>query len=102
MAFAVFNPFSYTLGILSYAFAFGCASAAFSAVALYAIGSDLGSTKYALISSFSNIAPVYMTALDGWVYGRSGIKAMLLTESLLGGTFVIISLLVLAWLIKKD
>ncbi|MDB5285293.1 MAG: Major Facilitator Superfamily protein [Mucilaginibacter sp.] len=102
MAFAGFNPFTYTVGILCYAFAFGCASAAFSAVALHAIGPDLGSTKYALISSFSNIAPVYMTALDGWVYGRSGIKVMLLTESLLGGIFVIISLLVLAWLNKKE
>jgi hypothetical protein len=40
--------------------------------------------------------------LDGWVYGSSGIKAMLLSESLLGGTFVIISLLVLAWLNKKE
>jgi PAT family beta-lactamase induction signal transducer AmpG len=101
MAFAGFTPITYTTGILCYAFAFGCASAAFSAVALHAIGPDLGSTKYALISSFSNIAPVYMTALDGWVYGSSGIKTMLLGESLLGGIFVIISLMVLAWVKQK-
>jgi hypothetical protein len=42
-----------------------------------------------------------MTALDGWVYGSSGIKAMLLGERLLGGIFVIISLLVLAWVKQK-
>ncbi|NCD68256.1 MFS transporter [Mucilaginibacter agri] len=98
MALSVFTPFTYTAGILFYAFSFGWASAAFSAVALLAIGSDLGSTKYALVSSISNLAPVYMTALDGLTYDRSGIRAMLLTESILGGIFVVISLLVLAWI----
>lgn len=102
MAVGGFTPFTYSAGILSYAFSFGFASAAYSAVALHAIGNDLGSTKYALISSVSNIAPVYMTAFDGWVYGQSGIKAMLLMESLLGLVFVVISLLVLGWLNNRQ
>lgn len=90
-----FTPFTYTLGVLAYAFAIGFAYAAFTAVALAAVGKGLASTKYALISSISNIPAVYMTAFDGWMHDKYSIKAMLLGETVLGLAFVAVSLIVL-------
>jgi hypothetical protein len=74
------------------------ANAAFSAIVLHAIGGGLASTKYALVSSIGNFAPVYLTAFDGWLHDTYGIKAMLIGETLLGITFILVSLLVLAQL----
>lgn len=95
MGIAVFNPANYVIGLSFYAFTFGLANAAFSAVALHAIGKGLASFKYALISSISNIAPVYMIALDGWLHDKYGIRAMLLGEAILGLGFVVIFLFAL-------
>ena len=55
MGIAAFNSPNYVIGVSFYAFTFGFASAAFTAVALHAIGKGLASFKYALISSISNI-----------------------------------------------
>lgn len=96
MSLAAYNPFTYTVGVLLYAFILGIANAAFSAIVLHAIGKGLASTKYALLSSISNIAPVYMTAIDGWLYDSYSIKAMLIGETCLGLGFVIVSLLALS------
>jgi MFS family permease len=90
-----FTPFNYAAGVLLYAFMMGFAYAAFSAIVLLAIGKGLASTKYALLSSVSNIPVVYMTALDGWLHDRYNVKAMLLGETLLGLVFVVIFLLLL-------
>lgn len=90
-----FTPDSYMFGVLGYAFMIGFAYAAYSAMALRAIGKGLASTKYALISSISNIAPIYMTAYDGWLHDAYGIKAMLLGETILGFGFIAMSLLLL-------
>ena len=95
MSFSNFTPSAYVSGVLLYAFMFGFANAAFSAIVLYAIGKGLASTKYALLSSISNIAPVYMTIFDGWLHDKYNITTMLLGETFLGLGFVIISLFAL-------
>ncbi len=96
MAISEFSPFTYVSGVLFYAFVFGFANASFSAIVLHAIGKGLASTKYALLSSISNIAPVYMTTFDGWIHDKYNIKMMLLGETFLGLGFVVISLFALS------
>lgn len=96
MRVAGFTPFTYITGVLTYAFMFGFATAAFSAIVLLAMGQGLASTKYALLSSLSNIPVVYMTAFDGWLYDKYGIRTMLLGEALLGLVFILLFLIVLS------
>jgi PAT family beta-lactamase induction signal transducer AmpG len=95
MSICVFTPFSYTVGVLTYALMLGIVNAAFTAVILYAIGKELAATKYALLSSIGNLPVVYITALDGWVHDRYSIKIMLQTESMLGLGFIALFLLIL-------
>ncbi len=95
MAVFPLNPNTFVFGVLGYAFMIGFAYAAYSAMVLRAIGKGLASTKYALLSSISNIAPIYMTAYDGWLHDEHGIKAMLLGETILGFGFIIVSLFLL-------
>lgn len=92
MAISPNIPIMFNTGVLLYAVSTGMAYAAFSAVVLHVIGKGAASTKYALLSSFGNIAPVYMTAINGWVYDGYGIQMMLLSETVLGLSFVIIFL----------
>jgi PAT family beta-lactamase induction signal transducer AmpG len=101
MTFFAYKPETYVIGVLSYAFTFGMANGAFSAIVLHAIGKGMASTKYALISSLGNIPYPYMTMIDGRLHDAYGIKMMLLGETFLGISFVIISLLVLARLRSK-
>lgn len=96
MCISAFTPFTYTTGVLFYAFTYGFANAAFTAVVLHAIGKGLASTKYALLSSVSNLGPVYMTALDGYLHDKYNIKFMLMGETVLGIVFTIILLIVLS------
>ena len=102
MSISNFTPVSYIGGVLLYAFMFGFANAAFSAVVLHAIGKGLASTKYALLSSISNIAPVYMTTFDGLLHDKYNIRTMLLGETFLGLGFVIIGVLALSRLNFKN
>jgi MFS family permease len=95
MALFAFKPESYIIGVLSYAFTFGMANAAFSAIVLHVIGKGMASTKYALISSLGNIPYPYMTMIDGWMHDAHGIKMMLISETVLGISFMLISVLVL-------
>jgi len=90
-----YKPETYVIGVLSYAFTFGLANAAFSAIVLHAIGKGMAATKYALLSSLGNIPFPYMTMFDGWLHDAYGIKIMLLGETFMGIGFVIIMLLVL-------
>jgi MFS transporter, PAT family, beta-lactamase induction signal transducer AmpG len=101
MTFFVYKPETYVIGVLSYAFTFGLANAAFSAIVLHAIGKGMASTKYALISSLGNIPYPYMTVIDGWLHDTYGIRMMLLGETFMGITFVIISIFVLTKLKSK-
>lgn len=102
MSVLPFTPVTYTAGVLLYALMMGFAYAAFSAIVLLAIGNGLASTKYALLSSVSNIPVVYMTALDGYLHDRYNVKAMLWGETLLGLVFVLIFLLLLPGFKRKD
>jgi MFS transporter, PAT family, beta-lactamase induction signal transducer AmpG len=96
MGISAFTPTAYVSGVLFYAFMFGFANAAFSAIVLHAIGKGLASTKYALLSSISNIAPVYMTTFDGWIHDKYNIKTMRLGETVVGFGFVVMSLFALS------
>ena len=96
MCVSAFTPFTYTTGVLFYAFTYGFANAAFTAVVLHAIGKGLASTKYALLSSIANLGPVYMTALDGYLHDKYSIKFMLMGETVLGIVFTLILLIVLS------
>jgi MFS transporter, PAT family, beta-lactamase induction signal transducer AmpG len=98
MTFFAYMPETYVIGVLSYAFTFGMANAAFSAIVLHAIGKGMASTKYALISSLGNIPYPYMTMIDGWLHDAYSVKIMLLGETFLGVGFVLISILVLTQL----
>lgn len=101
MTFFSYNPETYVIGVLSYAFTFGLANAAFSAIVLHAIGKGMASTKYALVSSLGNVPFPYMTMFDGWLHDSYGIKMMLLGETFMGTGFVLISILVLVKLRSK-
>lgn len=101
MTFFSYKPETYVIGVLSYAFTFGLANAAFSAIVLHAIGKGMASTKYALISSLGNVPYPYMTLIDGWLHDAYGIKMMLLGETVMGISFVLIAILVLVRLRSK-
>ncbi len=85
MSISGYSPTIYIVGVLSYAFSYGMANAAFTAILLFAIGQGLASTKYALLSSLGNISPMWMTAFDGWLYDTYSPKTMLLGETFMGG-----------------
>ncbi|MFZ0491332.1 MAG: MFS transporter [Salegentibacter sp.] len=99
LAVVPFTPLFYIAGVLFYAFATGLAFAAFSAVVLHAIGKGAASTKYALFSSLGNVAPVYMLAVDGWIYDLKGVKVTLLMEALFGLIFILLFVFIL-WRLK--
>lgn len=97
MNFSPFNSFSYVNGVLWYALVFGIANAGYTAALLRAVGTHLSATKYALLSSISNIPVVYMIAFDGWLHDKYSIKTMLLGEAFLGFGFVAMALFALSW-----
>jgi len=101
MTFFSYKPETYVIGVLCYAFTFGMANGSFSAIVLYAIGKGMASTKYALVSSLGNIPFPYMTFFDGWLHDAYGIKMMLVGETLMGISFMLISVFVLARLRSK-
>lgn len=101
MSLSAYLPTTCIIGVLFYAFSFGLANAGFSAIVLHLIGEGLASTKYALLSSFGNIPYSYMTCIDGRLHDSYNLKTMLLGETLLDISFVIISLLVLYQLSLK-
>ncbi len=101
MALLPFKSEVYITGVLGYSFCYGLINAAFSALALYATGTKLAATKYAMISSLANIPVVYVTYIDGWVHDKYGSKYMLATEALAALVFVAISLIALQRLFTK-
>ena len=78
--------------MLAYAFVAGAATAAFSALVLYATGRGAASTKYAVLNSLGNVPVVYMTAFDGWAHDRWSAAGMLNAEALAGGLCIAIGL----------
>lgn len=102
MAFSSFAEMQYLFGVLSYAFIMGINYAAFTAVVLYAIGSESPCTKSAVLTSLGNVPVTYMATFDGWMHDSYGVKAMLLSESVLGLACVLFLLGVLNQLKKKN
>jgi PAT family beta-lactamase induction signal transducer AmpG len=101
MAFFSFQPAPYITGVLMYAVTYGMANAAFSGIVLNAIGKGMASTKYALLSSIGNIPYPYMTVIDGWLHDVHGVRMMLLGETFMGISSLVIMIVVLAQLRSK-
>jgi hypothetical protein len=95
MAAAPRTPGVYIAGVLVYGFSLGLANAAFSAVALQAIGRGAASAKYAILSSLGNVPVVWMTAFDGWVHDRAGVAAMLNGEALVAVVCIVLGMVAL-------
>ncbi|MGA2555641.1 MAG: MFS transporter [Verrucomicrobiota bacterium] len=95
MAAAPRSVVAYASGVLFYAFSMGLAYAAFTALALHAIGRGAASAKYAILVSLGNVPCSYMTAFDGWMHDRFGSAGMLNSEALLGLGCILVGLLVL-------
>jgi PAT family beta-lactamase induction signal transducer AmpG len=81
MAFAPRSEWMYVVFTMTYAVLNGFSYAAFSAVALEAIGRGAAATKYNLFASLSNMPIGYMTAIDGWAAARWGAGGMLNVEA---------------------
>lgn len=81
----------------AYAFANGLSYAAFSAVALEAIGRGAAATKYNLLASLSNMPIGWVTLADGWGHARWGATGLLLTESALALAGIACFVALAAW-----
>lgn len=101
MAALPYQPYIYICGVLCYAFVYGLVNAAFSATALYATGTKLAATKYAVISSMANIPVVFMIGADGWAHDKYGSKFMLVFEAVVAMVFIAIAVVVLQRLTAK-
>jgi MFS transporter, PAT family, beta-lactamase induction signal transducer AmpG len=84
MALAPRTETMYVVFTMAYAVVNGFNYAAFSAVALEAIGRGAAATKYSLFASLSNMPIGYMTAVDGWAVARWGAGGMLHVEAAVG------------------
>lgn len=74
----------YVVWSLVYALGVGLAYAAFTAVALNAMGIGSGATKYNIFASLSNFPIWWLGLLLGWVAEVHGSAALLLAEAALG------------------
>ena len=95
MIFAPLRPASYIIGAAAYALVTGFGYAAFMALALDLVGSDLaaGGTLFTLLTAAVNIPVVYMLRVDGLGHARFGIRGMLAADAL--GNLVAAILLVM-------
>jgi len=84
-------PHGVSSGFVSISLPFVLTRAGFSV----AIGRGAVSTKYAALSSLSNVPVVYMTTVDGWVHDRFGTGWMLQTDALSAILFIVVALFVL-------
>ena len=90
--FAPLRPITYILGAATYALVTGFGYAAFMALALDLVGSDLaaGGTLFTLLTAALNIPVVYMLRLDGLGHARFGIRGMLATDGLANAAAAIV------------
>lgn len=102
MAVLPYNTTVFVGGVLLYTFCLGLINAAFSAVLLFAIGKKNVATKYAILASFGNLPVVYMTAINGWAHDHYNSKVMLLSEAVLGFGFIVLCLLVIRQMSKRQ
>lgn len=102
MAFMPMVPEVYIAGVLTYAFTVGMAYAAFAAIVLFAIGKKHVATKFSLMASLGNLPVVYMTTFDGWIHDLYNSKWMLTGEAVMGGFFVLLFIVALKHLQRKQ
>lgn len=97
MSLAPRSEAMFVLFACAYAFASGLSYAAFSSVALEAIGRGAAATKYNVLASLSNMPIAWVTLADGAAHTRWGAAGMLQTEAALGvagiGLFVLMAAL---------
>ena len=101
MAFLPFVPAVFIGGVLAYAFCYGLANAAFTALILYAIGKKNAVTKYSIFSSIGNIPVVGMTVFNGWMHDKYNSKFMLIWEAIIGILCIFLFLLILKRMFSK-
>ena len=97
-----YHPATYISCVLIYGFCTGLMYAAYTAVILFVIGKKHTATKFSLMSSLGNLPVVYMTTFDGWTHDKFGSRYMLTAEAVVGIIFVIIFLVVLQQMRKKN
>ena len=94
MAYSPATINSYIGWNMIYAFVVGLSYAAFTAMALVAIGQSAAATGYNVFASLSNFPIWWLGLLLGFVADHQGPKAMLMTEAFLGivgvGLFVLV------------
>jgi len=97
MAVAPHDQTSYVVFTLVYALLTGTSYAAYSAVALEAVGLKAAATQYNAYASLANMPILYMGLLEGWAYDRFGASWMLYTEALAAGAAIVVFGLAGAW-----
>ncbi|MBN8537075.1 MAG: MFS transporter [Deltaproteobacteria bacterium] len=84
----------YVVWNMIYALGVGLSYAAFTAMALSAIGKGAAATGYNVFASLSNFPIWWLGLLLGWVADMKGPRAMLITEAILGLLGVLVFTLV--------
>lgn len=97
-----YHPVTYISGVLIYGFSTGVIYAAYKAIIFFVIGKKHTATKFSLMSSLGNLPVVYMTTINGWTHDKFGSRFMLTAEAIVGILFVIIFLVVLQQMRKKN
>lgn len=98
MILAPLQPATYMIGAAAYALVTGFGYAAFMALALDLVGSEMaaGGTLFTFLTAALNIPVVYMLRLDGLGYGRFGIRGMLGADALGNVAAAIVLVMLLA------
>lgn len=94
MAFSPATVTMYVVWNMIYALGIGLSYAAFTAMALVAIGKGAAATGYNVFASMSNFPIWWLGLLLGWVADHHGAKNMLITEAILGALGVAVFTLV--------
>lgn len=94
MAFSPATVAMYVVWNMIYALGVGLSYAAFTAMALVAIGKGAAATGYNVFASLSNFPIWWLGLLLGWIADHKGPKAMLLVEAVLGAIGVSVFMLV--------
>lgn len=97
MSLAPRSEAMFVLFACAFSFANGLSYAAFSSVALEAIGRGAAATKYNVLASLSNMPIAWVTLADGAAHARWGASGMLQTEAALGLAGIGLFLILAAW-----
>ncbi len=104
MAFSPATVAMYVVWNMIYALGVGLSYAAFTAMALHAIGKSAAATGYNVFASLSNFPLWWLGLLLGWMAEKHGPRSMLITEAVLGfiGVLFFMSVDRILWRDKKN